>query len=86
MENYQNSYCIIYNIILRKVPFSSGCTIAFWSNETYFVPLKLLCEDISQGRIQKIFEISNRFWAHKNQRPNFDRSAKDVILILFNSC
>ena len=38
-----------------------------------------------QGRIQAHFEIGNRFWAHKNWRPNFDRSTKDIILILFNS-
>ena len=38
-----------------------------------------------QGRIQAVFDIGNRFWAHKNWRPNFDRSTKDMILILFNS-
>ena len=38
-----------------------------------------------QGRIQAIFDIGNRFWAHGNWRPNFDRSAKNMILILFIS-
>ena len=38
-----------------------------------------------QGRIQAVFETGNRFWAHENRHPNFDRSTKD-ILILFNSC
>ena len=26
-----------------------------------------------QGVIQGVFEIGNRFWAHKNWRPNFDK-------------
>ena len=26
-----------------------------------------------QGVIQGIFEIGNRFWAHENHRPNFDK-------------
>ena len=30
-----------------------------------------------EGRIQTVFEIGNRFWAHKSRHPNFDRSAKD---------
>ena len=38
-----------------------------------------------QGRIQAVFDIGNRFWAHKNSRPNFDRLTKHMILILFNS-
>ena len=38
-----------------------------------------------QGRIQAVFEIGNRFWAHENWRPNFDRSTEDITLILFNS-
>ena len=55
--------------------------------------LMILCQEVSvyisnmvynQGRIQAVFEIGNRFWAHKNRRPNFDRS-KDETLILFNS-
>ena len=37
------------------------------------------------GRIHALFEIGIRFWAHKNQCPNFDRPTKDIILILFNS-
>ena len=32
-----------------------------------------------------LFEIGSRFWAHENWRPNFARSTKDVILILYNS-
>ena len=38
-----------------------------------------------QGRIQGLFEVGNRFWAHENRRPNFARSTEDIILILFNS-
>ena len=38
-----------------------------------------------QGRIKALFQIGNCFWAHKNWCPNFDRSTKDVILILFKS-
>ena len=30
-----------------------------------------------EGRIQTVFEIGNRFWAHKSRHPNFDRSTKD---------
>ena len=30
------------------------------------------------------FEIGYGFWAHKNGHPNFDRSIKNIILILFN--
>ena len=44
------------------------------------------CYCCSQGRIQAIFEIGNRFWALKNRRPNFDRSTKNIILILSHSC
>ena len=40
---------------------------------------------IYQGRIQAVFEIGNRFWADKNWCPNFDRSTKGIILILFNT-
>ena len=29
-----------------------------------------------QGVIQGVFEISNRFWAHENRRPNFDKLTK----------
>ena len=43
---------------------------------------KVLCY---QGRIQALFEIGNRFWVHENRRPNFARSTKDIILILFDS-
>ena len=39
-----------------------------------------------QWRIQAVFEIGNRFQAHENWRPNFDRPTKDIILILFDSC
>lgn len=39
----------------------------------------------SQKRIQYLFQIGYGFWAHKNRHPNFDRSIKDVILILSNS-
>ena len=37
------------------------------------------------GRIQALSEIGNRFQAHKNRCPNFARSIKDIILVLFNS-
>ena len=37
------------------------------------------------GRIQALSEIGNRFWAQKNWCPNFARSTKDIILLLFNS-
>ena len=37
-----------------------------------------------QGRILAVFEISNRFWAHEDLCSTFDRSTKDIILILFN--
>ena len=39
----------------------------------------------NQGRIQAHFKIGNHLWVHKNRCPNFARSAKDIILILFNS-
>ena len=39
----------------------------------------------NQGRIQAHFKIGNHLWAHENWHPNFARSAKDIILILFNS-
>ena len=29
-----------------------------------------------QGVIQGVFEISNRFWAHENRRPNFGKLTK----------
>ena len=29
--------------------------------------------------IQDIFEIGNRFWAHENQRPNFDKLTKNKV-------
>ena len=38
-----------------------------------------------QGRIHALFKIGNYFWAHKDWCPNFARSTKDIILILFNS-
>ena len=38
-----------------------------------------------QGRIQALFKIGNCLWACENRRPNFARSTKDIILILFNS-
>ena len=41
--------------------------------------------DRAQGRIQAVFDIGNCFWAHKNRCPNFDRSTKVMILMLFNS-
>ena len=41
--------------------------------------------DRAQGRIRAVFDTGNRFWAHKNRCPNFDRSTKVMILILFNS-
>ena len=39
----------------------------------------------SQERIQALFEIGNRFWEHQNWHPNFARSTKDIILLLFSS-
>ena len=41
---------------------------------------------IVKERIQTVFEISNSFWEHENWCPNFDRSTKYIILILFNNC
>ena len=34
---------------------------------------------MSQGVIQGIFEIGNRFWAHENHRPNFDKLTENKI-------
>ena len=30
-----------------------------------------------QGVIQAVFEIGNRFWAHRNLHPNFDKLPKN---------
>ena len=33
----------------------------------------------TQGIIQGVFEIGNRFWACQNRRPNFDKLTKTKI-------
>ena len=33
-----------------------------------------------QRVIQDVFEVGNRFWAHKNQHPNFDKLTKNKVL------
>ena len=43
------------------------------------------CQLSLQGRIQALFQIGNRFKAHEYRRPNFERSTKNLILILFNT-
>ena len=39
----------------------------------------MIYHTVWQGVIQGVFEIGNRFWAHENRCPNFDKLTKNKV-------
>ena len=72
-------------IFIKQIFISTMTLFSSLSNVNSLEFISMKNQECKQGRIQALFEIDNRFWAHKNRRPNFDKSTKDVILTLFNS-
>ena len=54
--------------------FMLGCL-----DDKYFLNFSAWPKEDNQGVIQGVFEIINRFWAHKNRRPNFDKLTKNKV-------
>ena len=83
MCTYVNS---LFRYTSQITSFSRECFLHHYGGQLKAVVEQEVGEKIDcRRRIQAVLDIVNRFWTQENRRPNFDRSTKDIILILLNS-